>query len=69
MSKKNDLTIVNSIATSLLAFMLTWVMVRPPMKIRYLYPLPQKPYWLLLIASIVLILIDLIVLGPGITMN
>lgn len=50
------------------AFMFTWVMVKHPRKSRYLYVLPQKPAWLLLGLSVVLILIDLIILGPGIAM-
>ncbi|MBQ4386904.1 MAG: hypothetical protein II822_04825 [Prevotella sp.] len=51
------------------AFMFTWVMVKHPKKSRYLYSLPQEPHWLLLIVSVVLILIDLMVLGPGVAVN
>ena len=48
------------------AFMFTWVMVRYPSRSRYFYDLPQKPAWLLFVFSVILILIDLIVLGPGV---
>ena len=47
-------------------FMFTGFMVRPPKKSRFLYHLPAKPNYILLIAGIILILIDLIVFGPGI---
>ena len=48
------------------AFMFTWVMVRYPSRSRYFYDLTQKPAWLLFVFSVILILIDLIVLGPGV---
>lgn len=38
----------------------------PPKKSRYLYSLPVKSNWILLILSIVLILINIFVFGPGI---
>ena len=49
------------------AFMFTWVMVKHPKQSRFLYSLPQKPNYLLLAISVLLILIDIIVLGPGVT--
>ena len=51
------------------AFMFTWVMVRHPKESRFLYSLPQKSNYLLLAVSVVLILINIIVLGPGINVN
>lgn len=51
------------------AFMFTWVMVRPPKKSRFLYALPQEPNWLLLTVSVILILLNLFVLGPGIAVH
>lgn len=51
------------------AFMFTWVMVKHPKQSRFIYHLPQKPSYLLLAIAVVLMLIDLIILGPGITFN
>lgn len=51
------------------AFMFTWVMVKHPKLSRFLYPLPQKPCWLLLAISLALVLIDLIILGPGVAVS
>lgn len=51
------------------AFMFTWVMVKHPKKTRFIYSLPQKPNYLLLIIGVILVLFDLIVLGPGIALN
>lgn len=51
------------------AFMFTWVMVKPPKKSRFLYKLPEKRNYLLWIFSIVLILIDIFVFGPGVMIN
>ena len=50
-------------------FMFTWIMVKPPKKSRFLYKLPEKPNYLIWIASIFLILIDIFVFGPGIIIN
>ena len=48
------------------AFMFTGVMkVLPPKNSRYLYPLPQKPNYMLLALGVVLILVDIFVFGPG----
>lgn len=41
----------------------------PPKKSRFLYKLPPKPNWGLFAVSIILILIDIFVLGPGIQIN
>ena len=51
------------------AFMFTWSMVKHPKKSRYLYSLPQSPNYLLLVISVVLILINIMVLGPGVNLN
>ena len=50
------------------AFMFTWVMVRHPKQSRFIYHLPQQPNYLLIIISMALILINIIVLGPGIVL-
>ena len=50
------------------AFMFTWVMVRHPKQSRFIYHLPQQPNYLLIIISMALILINIIVLGPGIAL-
>lgn len=50
------------------AFMFTWVMVKHPKESRFLYGIPQESNYLLLIISVALILIDLFVLGPGISL-
>ena len=48
-------------------FMFTGVMkVFPPKKSRFLYKLPAKPNWILLILALVLIAVDIFVFGPGI---
>ena len=47
-------------------FMFTWVMVRPPKQSRFKCDLPAKPNIVLWIVSVVLVLLDIIVLGPGI---
>jgi hypothetical protein len=48
-------------------FMFTGVMnVLPPKKSRFLYKLPAKPNWILFLVAVALILVDIIVLGPGI---
>lgn len=47
-------------------FMFTGFMVKPPKKSRFLYHLPEKPNYILFILGIVLILVDIIVFGPGI---
>jgi hypothetical protein len=41
----------------------------PPKKSRFLYKLPAKPNWVLFAVSVVLILIDIFVFGPGIQIN
>ena len=38
----------------------------PPKTSRYLYPLPEKANWILLVVGVILVLIDIIVFGPGI---
>lgn len=51
-------------------FMFTGVMnVFPPKKSRFLYPLPEKPNWILFLIAVALILIDIFLLGPGIWFN
>lgn len=51
-------------------FMFTGVMkTLPPKESRFLYKLPAKPNFLLLGVGIVLLLFDIIVLGPGIWFN
>ncbi len=50
-------------------FMFTWVMVKPPKKSRFLYKLPAKPNYALLILGLILILIDIFIFGPGIKIN
>ena len=51
-------------------FMFTGVMhTLPPKKSRFLYKLPGKPQWSLLAVGMILILIDIIVFGPGIQLN
>ena len=50
-------------------FMFTWVMVKPPGKSRFLYKLPAKPNYILFAVSVILILIDIFVFGPGIKLN
>ena len=48
-------------------FMFTGVMnVFPPKKSRFLFKLPAKPNWILLIIGIALILVDICIFGPGI---
>lgn len=48
-------------------FMFTGVMnVLPPKKSRFLYKLPTEPNWVLLGIGVVLVLIQIIVFGPGI---
>lgn len=48
-------------------FMFTGVMnVLPPKESRFLYKLPSEPNWILFIVSVVLILVDIFVFGPGI---
>ena len=48
-------------------FMFTGVMnVLPPKESRFLYPLPAKPNWLLLVVAVILILVDIFIFGPGI---
>jgi hypothetical protein len=61
--KFRDQPLVNCIATSLLAFVLTIPMHE------LFHPLPQQPYHLLLVLGILLVLIDLIILGPGLVIN
>ena len=51
------------------AFMFTWVMVKPPKESRFLYKIPEKPYWALFAVSVILILIDIFVFGPGVRIN
>ena len=47
-------------------FMFTGVMkVLPPKNSRYLYPLPEKPNYILLAIGVVLIMVDIFVFGPG----
>lgn len=46
-------------------FMFTWVMVRPPKQSRFKCELPTRPNIVLLIISVILVLLDIIVLGPG----
>ena len=49
-------------------FMFTGVMkVLPPKMSRFLYPLPEKPNWILLTISVVLTLAYIIVFGPGVS--
>lgn len=48
------------------AFMFTWVMVKPPKKSWFLYKLPEKPNYVLLVIGVVLVLVDILLFGPGI---
>jgi len=49
------------------SFMFTGVMnVFPPKKSRFLYKLPTEPNWILLGIGVILVLIQIIVFGPGI---
>ncbi len=41
----------------------------PPKKSRFLYRLPAKPNWILFAVSAALIVIDIVVFGPGIQIN
>ena len=50
-------------------FMFTWVMVRPPRRTRYRYPLPKAPVWPLVALSLALTLVNLLVFGPGIRLG
>ena len=50
-------------------FLYTWFMVKHPKESRFLYPLPQQPNHLLLALGILLVLIDLFLFGPGLTIN
>lgn len=48
-------------------FMFTGVMkVLPPKESRFLYRLPSEPNWLLLVAGVIMVLIEIILFGPGI---
>jgi hypothetical protein len=51
------------------AFMFTWFMVRHPQQSRFHEPLPLEADYPLLVLAILLVVIDLIVLGPGITIH
>ena len=52
------------------AFMFTGVMnVFPPKQSRFLYRLPEKADYLLLSVAVILILIDIFIFGPGITVT
>ena len=67
-----ELTLATSLLYNLMwitffwGFMFTWVMVKPPVKSRFLYKLPAEPHYIVMIAAAVLILFDILVLGPGI---
>jgi hypothetical protein len=50
-------------------FMFTGFMVKPPKKGRFLYRLPQKANYPLMAVSVILILIEIFVLGPGIKLG
>lgn len=47
----------------------TGYLVKPPKEGRFLYPLPEKPSWILFAVGVVLILIDIFVFGPGIRLG
>ncbi len=51
------------------AFMFTWVMVKPPKKSRFLYPLVMEPQVVLWVVTAILLAIDLFVLAPGIRIS
>lgn len=51
------------------AWLYTWFMVKPPKKSRFKSKLPEKPNYVLWVSAIALILIDIFVFGPGITVN
>ena len=40
--------------------------VLPPKKSRFLYKLPAKPNWILFVIAVILIIVDIVVFGPGI---
>ncbi len=67
-----ELTLATSLLYNLMwitffwGFMFTWVMVKPPAKSRFMYKLPAEPHYIVMIAAAVLILFDILVLGPGI---
>ncbi|MEE3466873.1 MAG: hypothetical protein VZQ83_00380 [Eubacterium sp.] len=46
-------------------FMFTWVMVKHPKESRFKNDLPAKPNYVLLAISVILVLLDIFVLGPG----
>ena len=75
MTKAGDLSIGLGLIYNMMwipffwGFMFTGFMVRPPKKGRFLYHLPQKPNCVLAAASMILILFEIFVLGPGIRLG
>ena len=51
------------------AFMYTGYLVKPPKKEMFLYHLPRKANYLLFSISVILVLIEIFVLGPGIKLG
>jgi hypothetical protein len=51
------------------AFMYTGYLVRPPKSGRFLYHLPRKANYVLFFISLILVLIEIFVLGPGIKLG
>ena len=50
-------------------FMFTGYLVKPPKSGRFLYHLPRKPNYVLFSISVILVLIEIFVLGPGIKLG
>ena len=75
MNKTGELSIGKAILFNFMwipffwGFMFTGFMVKPPKKSRFLYKLPDKKNYLLWISAVVLILVDIFVFGPGITLH
>lgn len=51
------------------AYMYTAFMVKPPKEGRFLYHLPTEPHYVLLAVSVILVLFEIFVLGPGIRLG
>ena len=50
-------------------FMFTGFIVKPPKKGRFLYLLPRKGNYVLAAISVILVLVEIFVLGPGIKLG
>lgn len=75
MNKTGELSIGKAILFNFMwipffwGFMFTGFMVKPPKKSRFLYKLPDKKNYPLWICALVLMLVDIFVFGPGITLH